>query len=80
MKVKIMSLEEFIELQKSINIGEERSFEYKSNGYWISQNPGKCYLTRIRDSYTQEFNSPKELFEKATIDGHFLCDLYLKLD
>ncbi|WP_332692977.1 hypothetical protein [Halalkalibacter lacteus] len=75
-----MRLEEFIELQKSVNIGEEISFEYKNDRYWISQNPGKCYLTRVSDSYTQEFNSPKELFEKATIDGRTLSELYLELD
>lgn len=75
-----MSLEEYIELQKKISIGEEISFIYKGDRYWISQDLKKYYLSRVKDSFTQDFNSIDELFENATIDGKTLSSIYNELE
>ncbi|WP_330502666.1 hypothetical protein V2I71_12720 [Peribacillus frigoritolerans] len=77
-----MTLKEFIEFQEGIAIGEEYSFTYQNEEYWISQNPGAYYLTRVRGSYTQEFEASEALFKngdtkvieaKAVIDSSGTC-------
>ncbi|MEC2074777.1 hypothetical protein [Metabacillus fastidiosus] len=67
-----MTLKEFIEFQEGIAIGEEYSFTYQNEEYWISQNPGKYYLTRVRGSFTQDSDSSETLFESGTIGGEFI--------
>lgn len=67
-----MTLKEFIEFQEGIAIGEEYSFIYQNEEYWISQNPGADYLTRVRGSYTQEFEASEALFKNGTIEGRLL--------
>ena len=75
-----MTLKEFIELQKGVAFGEEYSFTYKNEEYWISQNPGKYYLTRIRGSFTQEFNTSEELFTDGTIEGRLISEIYMDIE
>lgn len=75
-----MTLQEFIDFQKGIEIGEEYSFLYQEEEYWISQNPGRCYLTRVRGSYTQEFESCEALIKKGTIDGKLLSEIYIDIE
>lgn len=75
-----MSLEEFIKLQELVSIGEEICLDYKNEEYWISQAPNKCYLTRVKNSFTQQFDTPEILFKKGTIDGRLLSEIYTEID
>ncbi|MEK4535835.1 hypothetical protein NST21_10900 [Peribacillus sp. FSL K6-1552] len=40
-----MTLENFNEMQERVENGEEFSFDYKNEEYWISQNPDEYYHT-----------------------------------
>ncbi|WP_144554308.1 hypothetical protein [Peribacillus simplex] len=75
-----MTLKEFIEFQEGIAIGEEYSFTYQKEEYWISQNPGAYYLTRVRGSYTQEFETSEALFKDGTIDRKLLSEIYMDIE
>ncbi|MCL1703050.1 hypothetical protein [Lysinibacillus sp. Bpr_S20] len=74
-----MTKEEFEEFKSLIAIGEEFNFDFKNDEYWISHNGDKSFLSRTRDHYTQEFNGYEELFEKATIEGIKISELYPNL-
>ncbi|WP_107924374.1 hypothetical protein [Lysinibacillus parviboronicapiens] len=74
-----MTEKEYLEFKNTIAMGDELNFYYKNDEYWISHNPGKSYLSRTRDSYTQEFNGYEELFKKATIDSIKISDIYPSL-
>lgn len=74
-----MTEKEYLEFKDIIAMGDEPNFYYKNDEYWISHNPGKSYLSRTRDQYTQEFSGYEELFEKATIEGIKLSEIYPKL-
>ncbi len=71
-----MTEKEYLEFKNLIAIGEELNFYYNNDEYWISHNPGKSYLSRTRDHYSQEFNGYEELFEKATIEGIKFSEIY----
>lgn len=72
-----MTHQQYLDLQKLIDIGEELNFKYKGNEYWISNTPdNKHHLTRVSDAYTQTFDNPKTLFKKGKIDGHHFGDIY----
>ncbi|WP_350301287.1 hypothetical protein [Peribacillus frigoritolerans] len=75
-----MTLKEFIEFQEGIAIGEEYSFTYQNEEYWISQNPGAYYLTRVRGSYTQVFGASEALFKNGTIEGRLLSEIYMDIE
>ncbi|MGE7759690.1 hypothetical protein [Peribacillus sp. NPDC097895] len=75
-----MTLKEFIEFQEGIAIGEEYSFTYQNEEYWISQNPGAYYLTRVRGSYTQEFETSEALFKNGIIEGRLLSEIYMDFE
>ena len=75
-----MTLKEFIEFQEGIAIGEEYSFTYQKEEYWISQNPGACYLTRVRGSFTQEFETSEALFKYGTIEGRLLSKIHMDIE
>ena len=75
-----MSLNDFIELKERVAIGEEFSFNYKNDEYWISQNPDGYYLTRVKGSYTQEFDTSESLFENGMIEGRLLSEIYMDID
>ena len=66
----------YTELIKRIDWGEEVFFYYNDNEYWISQNPGKRYLTRSKDSYTQEFNTAEELFKYGKVEGKSIIEIW----
>lgn len=74
-----MSEKEYLEFQKLISMGDELNFYYKDDEYWISHSLEKSFLSRTKDSYTQEFNSYKELFDNATIEGIGISKIYSKL-
>ncbi|OCA89314.1 hypothetical protein [Pseudobacillus wudalianchiensis] len=75
-----MTWNEFMELQERVDWGEEFNFDYKEEEYWISQNTDGYYLTRSRDSSTQEFDTSKDLFEKGKIDGKYLSEIYKDIE
>lgn len=75
-----MTLTEFIEFQEGIANGEEYSFTYQNEKYWISHNSEGNYLTRIRGSYTQEFDTPETLFKNGTIEGKLLAEIYMDIE
>ncbi|MGE7674627.1 hypothetical protein ACQKMV_13755 [Lysinibacillus sp. NPDC094403] len=74
-----MTEKEYLEFQKLISMGEELNFYYKNDEYWISHNPGRSFLSRTKNSYTQEFSGYKELFENATIEGTKISEIYPEL-
>ncbi|QOV11182.1 hypothetical protein [Viridibacillus arvi] len=74
-----MTLREFIKFQEGIAIGEEYSFTYLNEEYWISHNPGACYLTRVRGSFTKEFETSEALFKNGTIEGKLLSEIYMNI-
>ncbi|HWL26746.1 MAG TPA: hypothetical protein VNR38_23850 [Ureibacillus sp.] len=74
-----MTLNEFMELQERVANGEEFCFNYQNEEYWLSQNPEGYYLTRVRGSYTQEFDTSEALFRNGTIEGRFLSEVYIDL-
>ncbi|WP_153733150.1 hypothetical protein [Sporosarcina obsidiansis] len=74
-----MTVNEYEEFQKLIGMGEELNFYYRGDEYWISHTPGKSYLTRSEDSYSQEFSSHEQLFERGMIDRIHLYDLLNEL-
>lgn len=75
-----MTLKEFIEFQEGIAIGEEYTFTYQNEEYWISQNPGVFYLTRVKGSYTQEFETSEALFKNGKIEGRLLSEIYKDIE
>lgn len=76
-----MKYKEYLELQDNVKIGEEIALYYENEEYWISRSQdGQFLLTRSKDSNTQFFNTADELFKKGTIEGHFLGDIYEKID
>jgi hypothetical protein len=78
--VEKMTSKEFIEFQEGIEIGEEYCFTYQNEEYWISQNPDGYYLTRVRGSYTQEFDTSEALFKNGTSDGRLLAEIYMDIE
>lgn len=68
-----MTYEELIE---HVGWGEEFSFYYKNEQYWISQNGSVRYLTRVKGSETQEFKNTQELFEYGRVEGKSLLEIW----
>ncbi|WKK70040.1 hypothetical protein [Brochothrix thermosphacta] len=57
--------------QEAIEEGQEISFDYKNEEWWISrvEEERSFLLTRSSDSYTQSFTTAEELYKKGIIDG-----------
>lgn len=68
-----MSYKEVIE---RVSWGEEFLFCYNNEEYWISQVKSKRYLTRVRGSVTQEFQTTKDLFENGRVEGKSLLEIW----
>ena len=64
------------EIMKRVEWGEEFSFYYKKDQYWISQNGSVRYLTRVRGSETQEFQNTQELFENGRVEGKSIFEIW----
>lgn len=64
------------EIKERVGWGEEFLFCYNNEEYWISQNNTKRYLTRVRGSVTQEFQTTEELFEDGRIEGKRIFDIW----
>nr|WP_307394945.1 hypothetical protein [Paenibacillus anaericanus] len=54
----------------------EYNFYLEDEEYWISHNVDGYYLTRVRDSYSQEFKTAEDLFGNGRIDGKSLLELW----
>lgn len=72
-----MKYEELIE---RVSWGEEFSFQYHGEKYWISQNSNGHYLTRVSDGYSQDFKTTEELFEKARIDSKTILQMWEEIE
>lgn len=64
------------DIKERVGWGEEFLFRYNNDEYWISQNESKRYLTRVRGSFTQEFQTTEELFEKGRVEGKTLLEIW----
>ena len=64
------------ELTERVAHGEEFSFFYHGEEYWISQNKDGRYLTRSRGSITQSFKTAEDLFSNGRIEGKTLYELW----
>ena len=64
------------EIKERVGWGEEFLFYYNNEEYWISQNDSKRYLTRVRGSVTQEFQTTEELFENGRVEGKSLLEIW----
>ncbi|WP_025676432.1 hypothetical protein [Paenibacillus polymyxa] len=67
---------EYTELVERFEMGEEFQFYYKNDSYWISYNEEKYFLTRERDSFSQSFQSARELFVNGKIDEKTILELW----
>lgn len=74
-----MTEKEYLAFKSHLAMNDELNFHYKDDEYWISHNPGKSYLSRVKDQYSQEFNGYQELLEKATIEGIRISEIYSEL-
>lgn len=69
--------------REMVSEGQEVSFVYKGEEWWISRlyNEEKSYLlTRSKDSYTQEFETEEEVFAKGMVEGRPLSDRKEEID
>ena len=67
-----MNDQEWQEFKEAIEEGQELSFDYKGEEYWISRvlrEEKSFLLTRSSDSYTQEFTTSDELFMVGLVEG-----------
>ncbi|MGN8228298.1 hypothetical protein ACWGXJ_08350 [Paenibacillus sp. S33] len=71
---------EYNELVERFEMGEEFQFSYKNDSYWISQNEEGYFLTRERDSFSQSFESARELFTLGKIDDKTILELWDNID
>ncbi|SFQ99883.1 MULTISPECIES: hypothetical protein [unclassified Paenibacillus] len=67
---------EYNELVERFEMGEEFQFYYKNDSYWISQNEEEYFLTRQRDSFSQSFESARELFDNGKIEDKTILELW----
>lgn len=67
---------DYNELVERVGWGEEFSFYYQDEQYWISRNENGLYLTREKDSYYQSFKTSEDLFLNGRIDGQSIKDLW----
>ncbi|AHC19231.1 MULTISPECIES: hypothetical protein [Paenibacillus] len=67
---------EYNELVERFEMGEEFQFYYKNDSYWISQNEEEYFLTRQRDSFSQSFESARELFNNGKIEDKTILELW----
>lgn len=66
-----MDKETWTTVQEAIDEGQELSFDYKGEEWWISRVDEELsfLLTRSSDSYTQYFKTAEELYMKGMIEG-----------
>jgi hypothetical protein len=67
---------EYNEFMIMVKCGMEYNFYIDDEEYWISHNLDGYYVTRVKDSYTQEFKTSDELFENARINDKTILQLW----
>ena len=67
---------EYDELLERVGWGEEFSFFYRDEQYWISQNSEGRYLTKVNGSYTQSFKTTEELFQLGKVEGKAIIEIW----
>jgi hypothetical protein len=67
---------DYNELVERVGWGEEFTFFYQDERYWISRNENGLYLTREKDRYYQSFKTSEDLFLNGRIDGQSIKDLW----
>lgn len=67
---------DYKELLERVGWGEEFSFYYNGEQYWISQNSEGQYLTKVNGSQTQCFKTSEELFQNAKVEGHLIIEIW----
>ena len=67
---------DYEEIRERVGWGEEFMFYYNNDEYWISQNNSKRYLTRVRGSVTQEFQSTEALFKDGRVEGKSILEIW----
>ncbi|ADM69347.2 hypothetical protein GMA19_01516 [Paenibacillus polymyxa E681] len=67
---------EYNELVEHFEMREEFQFSYKNDSYWISENEEGYFLTRERDSFSQSFESARELLVNGKIDDKTVLELW----
>lgn len=67
---------DYHELVERVGWGEEFSFYFQNECYWISKNEEGYYLTREKDSLTQSFRTSEELFQEGRINGKTIFELW----
>ncbi|WP_027085181.1 hypothetical protein [Cohnella panacarvi] len=68
-----MNIDELIQM---VGCGMEYNFYVDEKEYWISHNKEGYYLTRVEDSFSQDFDTAEELFEKGRINGLSIIELW----
>ena len=71
-----MKLQEYNEFKKMVGYGMEYLLYFNDEEYWISCNSEGYYLTRSKDSYSQDFLNSEELFENGRIDGKSILEIW----
>lgn len=71
---------DYKEFRERVELGEEFQFYFQEESYWISQNADGYYLTRVKDGDSQSFTSANDLFEKGTIEGKTLFELWEQIE
>ncbi len=63
-------------MEERIRWGEEFSFYYTDEEYWISQNENGYYLTRVRGEVTQKFITSKDIFIKGKVGDKIFLEIW----
>lgn len=71
-----MDSETWEQVKEAIDEGQELSFDYKGDEWWISrvQADDSFLLTRSSDSDTQYFKTAEDLYQHGFIDGKAFID------
>ncbi|MGN5456646.1 hypothetical protein QI30_17535 [Kurthia sp. 3B1D] len=71
-----MDSETWEQVKEAIDEGQELSFDYKGDEWWISrvQADDSFLLTRSSDSDTQYFKTAEDLYQHGVIDGKAFID------
>lgn len=67
---------DYKEIVERVGWGEEFSFYFQGEQYWISQNVDGRYLTKVNDEYTQCFKSAEDLFANGKIEGKTIAQIW----
>ena len=67
---------DYKDIVERVGWGEEFSFFYHGEKYWISQNDEGRYLTKVNGNETQKFRNSEELFQNGKIEGRTISQIW----